>query len=169
MCMTCVIEEVTGFDLSTDEGHDALAELGRILWPDASDQMLEAAGYIGALYGAPSGGTGGPLHVVTDDFNVEDDNLVFCRKYIADWEPYGDGEDEERVRLLSAWILDLLEPMSEVERSVAIALGHNELAELHGKIYMPSREFAIRENILDEGGNVIGTQWGFRHRRVDPS
>ena len=167
MCISCTIEEVTGLDMSTDEGHEEFAKLDRIPWPDASDSMLEAAAYIGALYAAPSGGTGGPLHVVTDDFNVNDHNLFFCRNYIVEWEPYGEGKDEERVRLLSAWILDLLEPMSEVERSVSIALGHDQLAVVGGKVYMPSTEFPIREDILDEDGNRVGTQWGFRHRRVE--
>lgn len=167
MCMTCVIEEVTGLDLSTDEGHDALEKLGRIPWPEATDAMLEAAGYIGALYGAPSGGTGGPLHVVTDDFNVEDSNLQFARDWIPKWEAYGDHGDDERVRILSGWILDLLDPMSEIERSVAIALGHGDLATVFGRVYMPATEFPIREEIRDDKGNLIGTQWGFRHRTVE--
>jgi hypothetical protein len=169
MCLSCTIEEVTGLDLSTDEGHDALEKLGRIPWPKADDRMLECAAYIAAMYAHPDGATGGPLHIVTDDFNVADDNLAFCRKSLDDgWPPHEDVyPDAEHVVTLAGWILELLDPMDEVGRSVTIALSHGDLAAVHGHIYMPSTEFPIREEIVDDDGNKVGTQWGFRHRTVE--
>lgn len=168
MCLSCAIEEVTGLDLQTDEGHDALAALGRIPWPAATDEMIEAAAYIGALHANPAGGTGGPLHITTDDNNVEDSNLAFCRKNIEEWTGYDcTPEQEERVKLLSGWILDLLEPLSLAERQVAIEIGCGSLNHVHGHVYMPATEFPIRERIEDAEGNYIGTQWGFRSRMVD--
>jgi hypothetical protein len=58
--------------------------------------------------------------------------------------------------------------MSEIERSVTIALGHNELAVLHDdQIYLPATEFPIRETVLDDEGNVLAYQWGFRRRTFE--
>jgi hypothetical protein len=129
--------------------------------------MEEAAAYIAALYKNPAGGTGGPLHVVVDDYNVHDESLSFCRGRMKEWTPYDcTADDGIRSLMLSGWILDLLEPMSVIERSVTIALAHGNLAAIFGKVYMPSTEFPIREDVLDEHGNIIGTQWGFRSRKV---
>lgn len=167
MCLTCTIEEITGLDLSTDEGHESLEKLGRIPWPEVTDQMEEVLAYIAALYKNPAGGTGGPLHVVVDDYNVDDESLSFCRGQMKEWTPYDcTADDGIRVLMLSGWILDLLEPMSVIERSVTIALAHGNLATIFRKVYMPSTEFPIREDVLDEHGNIIGTQWGFRSRKV---
>lgn len=168
MCLTCAIEEVTGLDLSTEEGHDELEKLVRIPWPRATDEMIECAAYIGALYANPAGGTGGPLHVTTDDNNVEDSNLDFCRKNIEEWTGYDSTpEQDEQVKLLSAWIIDLLYPLTLPERQVAIELGCGSLTQIHGHVYMPTAEFPIRETITDDDGNVTGWQWGFRTRRVE--
>jgi hypothetical protein len=165
MCLSCTIEEITGLDLSTDEGHDALEKLGRIPWPHVTPVMEEAASYIAALYNTTNGGVGGPVHIVTDDYNVDDDSLLFCRGEIKRWTPYepehGDGD---RVKALATWILDLLEPMSVVERSVTVALAHDDIRVLNGRVFMPATEFPIRENVFDDDGNIVGFQWGFRNR-----
>lgn len=173
MCLSCTIEQVTGIDLSGDEGHDALARYreehgGRIPWPDATDRMFEAAQYIASLYANPAGGTGGPVHIVTDDFNVTDGNLKYCRDNLERWTSYNCEEaDEERCKALSLWILDLLQPMTEAERSVTMALGHGELSIVGGKIFMPSTEFPVREDVCDDTGKIVGWRWGFRSRVVE--
>lgn len=172
MCLSCAIEEITGVDLSTDEGHEKLAEIkkengGRIPWPKVTDEMEEAAALIGALYANPAGGTGGPLHITTDDNNVEDSNLAFCRKNIDEWTGYDSTpEQEHRAKVISDWILDLLEPMDLTQRQVAVELGHGSLSAFNGRVYMPSMEIPIREDILDAEGNRVGWQWGFRSRHV---
>lgn len=171
MCLGCVIEEITGFDLQTDEGHDALAAMKargeRIPWPAVTDEMKEAAALIGALYANPAGSTGGPLHITTDDNNVEDGNLEFCRKDIETWAGWDcTPEQEDRVKVISGWILDLLWPMDTKARAVTIELGHGNLSEFNGRVYRPSTEFPIREEVRDAEGNYLGTQWGFRSRTV---
>jgi hypothetical protein len=168
MCLSCIIEQITGFDLSTDEGHDALSRLRRIPWPTATDEMIECAAYVRALYENPAGDTGGPLHIVTDDNNVEDSHLSFCRELIGEWTGYDCWpEQEHRAKVISGWILDLMEPMDVIQRQVTLGLGHGDLAEHHGHVFMPSTEFPIREDVLDDDGNRIGWQWGFRTRRVE--
>jgi hypothetical protein len=64
--------------------------------------------------------------------------------------------------------LALLEPMSVPERHVSVSLAHGSLAEVHGRIYMPHTEFPIREEIRDDDGNLVATQWGFRSRAQGP-
>jgi hypothetical protein len=172
MCLSCVIEEVTGFDLQTDEGHEALQVLkekgGRIEWPKATNEMIECAAYVSALYANPAGGTGGPLHVTVDDYNIDDINLDGCRNGIDNWESYDETPEQElRVKALSRWILDLLYPMSTVERSVTLALAHGSLREVNGHVFMPSTEFPIRETLYDADGNANGWQWGFKTRVVE--
>lgn len=165
MCLACTIEEVTGFDLSTDEGHEALEKLGRIPWPEVTEEMREAAALIGALYANPAGGTGGPLHIVTDDDNVEDSNLEFCSKDLSEWKGWDcTPEQEERVKVVSGMILDLMWPLDTKQRAVTVSLGLGSLMEANGRVYMPKTEFPIREVVLDNGQRIF--QWGFRSRSV---
>jgi len=56
--------------------------------------------------------SGGPLHIVVDDYNTEDSSLEFCRN---DGVNYCD-DDNPAVRPLCLAILDLLEPLSEADR-----------------------------------------------------
>lgn len=172
MCLSCTIEEVTGLDLQTEEAHDklqAMRESGeRIDWPKATDEMVECAAYIAALYANPAGGTGGPLHVTVDDYNVDDNCLNGCRDSLDEWTGYDcTPEQELQCKALSRWILALLYPMSVVERSVTVALAHGDITQIHGHVFMPSTEFPIREEVRDAEGNYIGTQWGFKRRVVE--
>lgn len=166
MCIQCAIELVTGLDLATDEGHEQLARLGRIPWPDVTDGMRECAALISALY-AGEAGTGGPLHVVTDDDNVEDSSLAFARTQITNPSHPENYKDWDKVATISRWILDLMDEMYPVQRIVTNALAHGSLAEIHGKVYMPRTEFPIRETVYDDDGNAVGTRWGFRSRMVE--
>jgi hypothetical protein len=170
MCLSCIIEEITGLDLATQEGHDELEKLGRIPWPTATAEMIECAAYVSALHENPAGGTGGPLHIVTDDNNVEDSHLKFCRDQIEDgsWKGYDCTDKQEiQVKALGLWILDLMDPMSLAERQVALGLACGHITQIHGHVYMPSTEFPIRERIEDDEGNYVGFQWGFKTRKVE--
>lgn len=172
MCLSCTIEEVTGFDLSTDEGHDAMdamkARGERIPWPEVTRKMRECSYLISALYEAEEYFTGGPLHILTDDHNVEDSHLSFCREQISAFVRPDEYEDYAKVAKLSSWILDLMEPMSTKERAVTVSLAFNYLAEIDGKVFMPRTEFPIREEFeLENGQRVL--QWGFRQRTVEES
>lgn len=68
---------------------------------------------------------GGNLHIVTDDWNIEDDNLAFCRRLVSNGGRLDDGtvvDDDPKQLKLEAEILDLLEPMSEDDRASALAI-----------------------------------------------
>lgn len=47
-----------------------------------SEDMEEIAWMIAQWYKQPGCETGGPLHIVTDDQNVEDDDLIFCHEQL---------------------------------------------------------------------------------------
>ena len=168
MCLSCIIEEITGLDLGTQEGHDELEKLGRIPWPKATNEMVECAAYVTALHENPAGGTGGPLHIITDDNNVEDHHLAYCREHLDGWTGYDCTDKQElQVKALSLWILDLLDPMSLAERQVTLGLSDSGgLTQIHGHVYMPATEFPIRETLYDDEGNANGWQWGFTTRVV---
>lgn len=57
--------------------------------------------------------TGGPLHIVTDDQNVEDDHLKFCRRYA---EAEGD--------IAGLTLLDMLEKLDPEQRYGVIKQVH---------------------------------------------
>ena len=67
-----------------------------------------------ALYDTRQGGTGGPVHIVTDDLNVEDRHLDFCQRECED--PFWTWE----VTMLSLKILAVLSPMTSAEREAAL-------------------------------------------------
>ncbi len=72
---------------------------------DFSPEVIAAAEKIAALYRVH--GAGGALHIVTDDMNVEDDDLEFARKHLSD--------DVERA------CYEALLPLTEDQRLAAIA------------------------------------------------
>lgn len=43
--------------------------------PENADELIQL---IKELYATEKGGTGGPLHIVLDDWNLEDDNIEWC-------------------------------------------------------------------------------------------
>lgn len=63
--------------------------------------------------------TGGYMHLVTDDFNVEDHVLDSCLEYI---EADALGGEEPTMRRLSRDVYDLLRPMSVAERATVLAI-----------------------------------------------
>lgn len=45
-----------------------------------NDQVILASGLIEKVYEQPGGGVGGGLHIVVDDWNLEDDSIEWCMK-----------------------------------------------------------------------------------------
>jgi hypothetical protein len=85
-------------------------------WPPITDQIRAAGTLVAELYEHHA--VGGPLHIVTDDYNVEDTHLDFC----ADWLAKSTDEDySSTVRRVSAEILAMLRPMTPAERAVAVS------------------------------------------------
>lgn len=70
-------------------------------------------------------GVGGNLHIATDDWNLEDDNIAFCRERVTRKlaGDVGDGYAAEPELLAAETAcLDALEPMSEDERYSVLAI-----------------------------------------------
>lgn len=86
-------------------------------------KIIAAAELVDDLYGlAPVGGN---LHIVTDDWNIEDDHVRSCRENVSriqqgKTEQYDD-TDPEQISI-EASILDAIEPMSEAERATVLAV-----------------------------------------------
>jgi hypothetical protein len=81
-----------------------------------SSAVREAARAIAAVYDFSC--VGGDLHIVIDDWNLEDDNLEWCAGEIDKNEFHASTEQLASERLC----LDLLRPLSEDERASALAL-----------------------------------------------
>ena len=43
-----------------------------------NDKTRALPALIKAVYGEPTGGVGGLLHIVLDDWNIEDDSVAYC-------------------------------------------------------------------------------------------
>lgn len=59
--------------------------------------------------------TGGDLHIVTDDFNVENSHLAWCEYYIKQ-----QGKENTQIGRLELGILWLLAMMTEEEREECV-------------------------------------------------
>ncbi len=111
MCLTCVAQYV-------NEGGAG--------WPEITPLMQETQRLIGELRVIPYCGTGGPLHVTTDDTNVDDDNIASCWNGLESWaDEWADEQTpEERDKMLRVcgaicWGLSWMTP---AERAVAVEL-----------------------------------------------
>lgn len=62
---------------------------------------------------------GGNLHIVIDDWNLEDDHLAFCRGEVA--RGLSGNSHDSPLRAAEMDCLNLLEPMSEQERASVLA------------------------------------------------
>lgn len=72
------------------------------------------------LYGLPECSTGGPLHIIVDDENVEDHHLDFCRQALEEGRHWSmDDADPvavEAIKLVGKEILDRLSPLVPRDR-----------------------------------------------------
>lgn len=87
--------------------------------------MPAAARYhelVGRLYDFPTCGVGGPLHIVTDDGNVLDENLDFCEgELVSHWSiDEATPEDAEAIRAVSQEIIDLLRSLTVEQRKALV-------------------------------------------------
>jgi hypothetical protein len=101
MCYGCYVDEF-GSPTIVNEATKRVAELCR--------QLYEISA------------VGGNCHIVTDDWNLEDENIRFCLDY---WERAGGWQDEvldPKRRAIEKELLDLMIPMSEAERASALGI-----------------------------------------------
>lgn len=93
---------------------------------DVTPEMVRVARLIEDLYAIPGCSLGGPLHITTDDNNVTDGNLDFCRKELLSISKYTDLDDAVEAIHVGTQILDALQPMSEIERSLTCQIHHGD-------------------------------------------
>lgn len=137
MCFTCTLEEVTGIESKDLEDGWTPEIVAAVEWPEVTNEMRLLARLRWALYECTSATTGGPMHVFTDDYNVEDSNLEFCLKEATSgtWVSWDDAGDEELVCAISKRMCELAAPMTTAERAVALSLSWGELRLDHdGKV-----------------------------------
>lgn len=82
---------------------------------DVSDRLGDL---VRELHGLPECGFGGPLHIITDDSNVRDSDLKFCRDEILGKELHWslvDQSDEMRQKI-TAICLEILDILSHLTR-----------------------------------------------------
>lgn len=116
MCHDCIVDSL---DRTT---------AGALVWPEITDAMRACAADISTFYETYT--TGGPLHVITDDFNTDLVDEAFGQRWIDRDEWYWKGKTEEQRQEDSgrAWrILRALIDMEDPERNVTIALAHRFL------------------------------------------
>ena len=98
----------------------------------ADPALSRVAADIALLYQIPSCGCGGPLHITTDDNNVEDGSLTFCEEMVLGTHDYGSWpgkpstwhlEASQADKDLALRILAALRPMPLHVRSLVCALG----------------------------------------------
>lgn len=120
MCRQCVADVMYGHEKNTpidEEAWDAIE------WPAWTADMERCSELVGHLYSLPECAVGGPLHVLTDDFNVEDGTLDFCADGIKDhWsvqrvEPI----DAVDIATTATKIIELTRSMTIEERITVLA------------------------------------------------
>ena len=79
---------------------------------------MRVVSMVRALYEIPACSLGGPLHIVTDDTNVEDHHITWCLTHVDEW--------------LDKWADP---PLTEPERTLVLLLAASLLAvpELHDR------------------------------------
>ena len=99
MCRRCV-DEYGGFDV------------------DITPEMHTVANMITLFYRLPQCSTGGPLHIVVDDFNIDDACIDFCEKSLA--ESYGHWAWSKSAEALGRRIIDGLRPLTLAQRAAVL-------------------------------------------------
>jgi hypothetical protein len=94
-----------------------------------------AAEAVRALYEINA--VGGAMHIVTDDWNIEDHSLEFCSKEIeaGDHWSFKDAGAREAAKL----VCDLMSPMTEDERASVLALESGFIGDDGTEPPMPSK------------------------------
>lgn len=103
-------------------------------WPPLVDSMKLVTPANDVLHRMNGCSTGGPLHVIVDDDNCDDHSVQWCREnldaWMAEWwDPKYEGDPPpiaataDEVKAQAIVILDLLDPLTELQRVVALHLG----------------------------------------------
>lgn len=136
MCRGCLYEE-----------YHAIDEDGRVLVP-ITEAMWDLAALCWDWYRMPGCSTGGPLHVVLDDMNVDDASIDACAKYLhgnpypnavwaaaIDWE----GEDTPERAALFALIVAGLDPLPEAQRALVVDMAdpYGDVRPVRGALFDP--------------------------------
>lgn len=88
--------------------------------PPMTDEMWQLAGLVWDWYRMPGNDTGGVLHIVLDDYNIEDHCLDYCaeaRYYDSNGEC---AETPPDVAAARDAIVDGLRPLTEPERVMVV-------------------------------------------------
>lgn len=99
---------------------------------DVTPEIDRAAALVRRLYDLPEGAAGGNLHIVTDDWNLEDEHVLWCRDQVV---RIASGKVEEfdftdpQQIAVERELIDLLMPMTEAQRGTVLALEAGYLDE----------------------------------------
>lgn len=106
---------------------------------------MRVVSMVRTLYGIPACGVGGPLHIVTDDYNLETHHIVWCLEHLDEW--------------LERWADP---PMTEPERALVIMLAGSLLAisEEHDRWRLIALASATHHP-------VMARDWAAEWRRMD--
>lgn len=123
MCADCIARMVLGIGYQ-DEYEMADARAAVAAFPVTSE-MLECRQLVARLYDLPNCSTGGPLHIATDDYNLEDDNLDYCARDIEEQWSVTESPPERRAEIVQVveQILALLRPMTLAQRALSMTRG----------------------------------------------
>lgn len=89
--------------------------------PPVTDEMWELAGLCWDWYRLDGNATGGALHVVLDDMNIEDQSITYCREHLGTvWLNDGPEPAPATMVSLGAAIVDGLMKLTEGERAMVV-------------------------------------------------
>jgi len=119
MCRQCVAHYMIGHGHNTAIDAEAWAA---IEWPEQTVEMAALAHHLSNLYLFTNCAMGGPLHIVVEDYNVEDVHIDYCERTLDDhWSVVGAPPDEQAAIVeCSRVVIDLLRQMDEKQRVVAL-------------------------------------------------
>ncbi len=97
-------------------------------------EVRRVARMVADFYALPGCNVGGPLHIVIDDYNLEDQILDWCIENLDDWlhnwwDPGDENEDPEPVRSTAVDLVGALRTLNEAQRAAAcwLAFGASDL------------------------------------------
>lgn len=120
MCRQCVADVMYGHEKNTPIDEEAWAA---IEWPQWTADMERCAELIADLYSFPTCTVGGPLHIVTYDFSVEDGSLDFCENDLyRHWSvERAVSLDSQNIVSTATEIIRLMRGMTTEERMTVLA------------------------------------------------
>lgn len=96
-----IAEMLADCDQPTDDDHYNAWELATGYFAKNTPSEVEAVIDLArAYYAKPGNSCGGPLHIVLDDYNLEDEHIAFCR---AEAERVGDADGVAICDKMARW------------------------------------------------------------------